>query len=268
MEMSLHSDRSEDTAPTSISIAPLQDIQSFEGKQGYNSIIQDDPHSFDLVEPVTDQERPYSLENGTELLFSKTHLEAIFADSKQFLKFTNFLSKHRPHSVPLLIYYLDARKALRAIAYSNAILDGLETISFAEFTATPPKNSINVSLQEKADRAFAILTQEDLPAYVTHVFVDVVSNSIQLKITGTMAPHLLQASEGLAEVFCMSDISKPDCPIVFSSEEFHRTTQYGLHYAIGRNCRFLQGPRTSPFSIERLRAAIRNGREHQEILLN
>jgi hypothetical protein len=49
---------------------------------------------------------------------------------------------------------------------------------------------------------------------------------------------------------------------------FHKTTQYGPKYVIGRNCRFLQGPRTNPYSVRRIEEAIAAEREHQEIILN
>lgn len=50
--------------------------------------------------------------------------------------------------------------------------------------------------------------------------------------------------------------------------EFHRTTQYGVNYAIGRNCRFLQGPRTNKNSVERLMKMIQEEREISEVFLN
>lgn len=50
--------------------------------------------------------------------------------------------------------------------------------------------------------------------------------------------------------------------------EFNRTTQYGLNYVIGRNCRFLQGPKTNLLSPRRLGQAVRDGREHCEVFLN
>ena len=50
--------------------------------------------------------------------------------------------------------------------------------------------------------------------------------------------------------------------------EFHRTTQYGMSYVIGRNCRFLQGPKTNPYSVTRLREAMDSGRECVEVFLN
>lgn len=50
--------------------------------------------------------------------------------------------------------------------------------------------------------------------------------------------------------------------------EFHRTTQYGVNYAIGRNCRFLQGPKTNRNSVARFGASIREGKDHSEVFLN
>ena len=140
------------------------------------------------------------------------------------------------------------------------------------------------------------------------------SLSISRRITGTLAPHLRDASEGLAEVFCLTDPSRAgeqhltfiQCLTIFclrrsrdrtnfglqtillflpqkvrrivvtlfstrpnfKFEEFNRTTQYGLSYVLGRNCRFLQGPRTNPLSVDRLRAAVANGQELCEVFLN
>lgn len=41
-----------------------------------------------------------------------------------------------------------------------------------------------------------------------------------------------------------------------------------MNYAIGRNCRFLQGPRTNPSSVKRLRESVDMGKEHCEVFLN
>ena len=242
--------------------------------------------SFDLVAPPEESHFPaFSLENRSEQLFSRAHLEIIFSNPSTLLRFTAFLSTHRPQSVPILIYYLDALKAMKAIKYANAIAEALSPIQGYDFTTNLVQPTANMELEEKAASAFAILTQEDLPAFITQMYVQIVSLSISQRITGTLAPHLREASEGLAEVFCLTDPSRPDNPIVFASEgeshrnyesiarlkcptEFHRTTQYGMNYAIGRNCRFLQGPKTNPRSGMRLGQAVRSGREHCEVFLN
>ena len=175
--------------------------------------------SFDLVAPAEDSHHQiFSLERRSEQLFSRAHLEIIFSNPSTLLRFTAYLSTHRPQSVPILIYYLDALKALKAIKYANAIAEALSPIPGHEFTTKLAQSTTNSELEEKAASAFAVLTQEDLPAFITHMYVQIVSLSISQRITGTLAPHLREASEGLAEVFCLTDPSRADNPIVFASE--------------------------------------------------
>ncbi len=54
----------------------------------------------------------------------------------------------------------------------------------------------------------------------------------------------------------IADPSRPDCPIIFVSDEFERQTGYTAAETLGRNCRFLQGPATDPAAVEAIRAAI------------
>lgn len=41
-----------------------------------------------------------------------------------------------------------------------------------------------------------------------------------------------------------------------------------MKHVIGRNCRFLQGPKTNPFSVKRIRSKVLAGKEHFETFLN
>ncbi|KAK1987334.1 hypothetical protein LZ30DRAFT_777613 [Colletotrichum cereale] len=227
-----------------------------------------EPGSFDLVVPSHGDNGQYSLEARSELLFSKDHLKAIFRDYNLLQRFTDFLHSVRPDSLPLLTYYLDCLKALRAISYANAIASGLDTLPEHGLSSADTNITNNSSLEKKAEAAFDILVQQDLPAYITHTWIQTVSLSIKRRITGTLPVQLREMSEGLAEVFCLTDPSRHDNPIVMASEEFHRTTQYGMNYAIGRNCRFLQGPNTNPYSVKRLREKCLAGKEHYETFLN
>ena len=188
-------------------------------------ILEDDPASYDLVAPPPAEGSEFSLEKRSQLLFSRQHLQAIFAEPSTLLKFTAFLSSHRPSSVPMLIYYLDALKALRALKYASAIAEALEPIGSYEFTTKVPETSVNTTLEQKASSAFDVLVRDDLPAFITHQYIQVVSVSIGKRITGTLAPHLKEASEGLAEVFCLTDPSRLDNPIVFASEGMEQTIQ-------------------------------------------
>lgn len=236
---------------------------------GLDPVTSDDvePNSFDLVMPADDVQRPaYLLDRRSELMFSRTHLQAIFDDSSHLHHFTSFLYEHRPASAPLLTYYLNALKALRAIEYSNSVVRQLRPLAQYGYTCEPSEvdSTVNQTLQAKADIAFDLLAREDLPAYITHTWIRIVTVSVRHRIRGTL-PH---ASEGLAEVFCLTDPSRRDNPIILASEEFNRTTQYGMDYIIGRNCRFLQGPYTNPFSVKRIREKLDAGVEHYETFLN
>lgn len=53
-----------------------------------------------------------------------------------------------------------------------------------------------------------------------------------------------------------SDPSVPDNPMIFVSDEFEDQTGYTPNEAIGRNCRFLQGPDTNPHAIEAIRQGL------------
>jgi PAS domain S-box-containing protein len=68
--------------------------------------------------------------------------------------------------------------------------------------------------------------------------------------------------------FTITDPREPDNPLVWVNPSFTRVTGYDTDEAVGRNCRFLQGPATDPAAIAGIRAAIRERRQHTTTLLN
>lgn len=54
----------------------------------------------------------------------------------------------------------------------------------------------------------------------------------------------------------ITDPNKPDNPIVFANDAFSKLTGYSRNEILGRNCRFLQGPRTDPDGVAKIRDAI------------
>jgi hypothetical protein len=199
-------------------LAPLQ-AQGLEQAEGYEPALDDNPASYDLLAPTEfDPSKAYSLEKRALLLFSQAHLQVIFNDPALLFRFTAFLTSHRTESLPLLVYYLDTLKAIRAIHYANAISEGLDPVKGHDFTTQPLGCTSNQGLEERAKQAFELLAREDLPAYITHRYMQVVTLSIAKRVTGALESHLREASEGLAEVFCLTDPAKPDNPIVFASE--------------------------------------------------
>merc|ERR1719502_1225695 len=57
----------------------------------------------------------------------------------------------------------------------------------------------------------------------------------------------------------ISDMSMPGNPMFFVNQEFARVTGYDKSEAQGRNCRFLQGPRTEPQSVAVIQDTLRRG---------
>jgi len=201
------------------SLAPLQ-VRGNGDSDGLEPLNEEelDAGSFDLIAPISSSHRRYCLEERSEQLFSREHLQVIFADPTLLDSFIIFIRLFMPSSTPLLYFYLDALKAWNAIQYSNAIVKELLPIDGHGFTQNPASLAANVALKAQIDAAFDALTRQELPAFVTHTWIRIASVSIRKRITGTLPIHLRQMSEGLAEVFCLTDPSRHDNPIVFASD--------------------------------------------------
>ena len=74
--------------------------------------------------------------------------------------------------------------------------------------------------------------------------------------------------ERIQQSFVIADPSLPDCPIVFASDGFLDFTGYTREEILGRNCRFLQGPRTDARAVREIREAVDQGDECTVRLLN
>lgn len=67
-----------------------------------------------------------------------------------------------------------------------------------------------------------------------------------------------QAMAQTRMAICLVDPHGEDLPIVFANRAFRRLTGYSEQEIVGNNCRFLQGPKTDPDAVARLRDAIKN----------
>ncbi|UOY00613.1 SpoIIE family protein phosphatase [Blastococcus sp. PRF04-17] len=68
--------------------------------------------------------------------------------------------------------------------------------------------------------------------------------------------------------FAITDPRQPDNPLVWVNPSFTRITGYEAEEAVGRNCRFLQGPATDPEAVTEIRTALAAGRGVTTTLLN
>ncbi|RLM90708.1 PAS domain S-box protein [Halobellus sp. Atlit-38R] len=66
----------------------------------------------------------------------------------------------------------------------------------------------------------------------------------------------------------IADATKPDMPLVYANAAFERITGYAPEYAVGRNCRFLQGEATRAKPVAQMRAAIEDGQATTVVLRN
>ncbi|KAH6615201.1 PAS domain-containing protein [Boeremia exigua] len=221
-------------------------------------------HAFDLSPPPpakTDKRA----EIVAERLFSVEHLDVILKDNAQLQRFTTFLMRYRAHCVPTLVRYLDSKKALKAIQYANALAD--QITQQPSWPTKAAAASLDPKFEELSQRALDELVAEALPAYITFNVVDVVTELLNQEIIGRITPVMRELVHGLAEVYCLSDPTQEGNPIVFASDEFYNTTQYGSGYAIGKSCRFLHGPNTDKRAIERLDKAVEEQEEVNETVV-
>jgi len=80
--------------------------------------------------------------------------------------------------------------------------------------------------------------------------------------------RLMAALQTAQHNFVVSDPNMPDNPIVFASQGFYDLTGYDPSEVVGKNCRFLQGPRTDPAAVSEIREGIRRGEEVSVCLIN
>ncbi|OWV65550.1 PAS domain S-box protein [Rhizobium sp. R339] len=66
----------------------------------------------------------------------------------------------------------------------------------------------------------------------------------------------------------LTDARAPDNPIVLANQAFLKLTGYAAQEVVGRNCRFLQGPDTSPHAIAEIRAGLGQERITNVEILN
>jgi len=79
---------------------------------------------------------------------------------------------------------------------------------------------------------------------------------------------LVKALQTAEHNFLITDPSLPDNPIVYASQGFLNLTGYELDQVLGRNCRFLQGPRTDQKTVDKIRRGIAEKEDTTVVLLN
>jgi PAS domain S-box-containing protein len=97
-----------------------------------------------------------------------------------------------------------------------------------------------------------------------------------LKTVGSKSPQdaddwlnsFVSTAESMPACIVISDMTIPGAPMVFVNSEFCRVTLYEKDEAVGRNCRFLQGPETEPEAIQVIRNTLSKGQDCHVKLTN
>ena len=174
--------------------------------------------NFDLAPPPPKMVQR-TLDGLAERLFCEEHLRLLLRDPTQFIRFTTFLNQYRPQAAPVLIRYLETQKAIKAVEYANAIADTIQQLPSEHSSFIPCSAAIlDGRFEARSRRAFDNLMVDALPAWITHSLVQVVTDTMVKEITGNSLPLMRELVGGLAEVFCLSDPSLKDNPIVYASE--------------------------------------------------
>lgn len=58
------------------------------------------------------------------------------------------------------------------------------------------------------------------------------------------------------QALTLADVRRPGAPLVYVNSGFEKMTGYTRMDAVGKNCRFLQGPETSAEAVTEMRSAI------------
>ena len=74
--------------------------------------------------------------------------------------------------------------------------------------------------------------------------------------------------DALGIATCLADASHPDLPLTYVNPAFERLTGWTREEALGRNCRFLQGPDTDERAVADIREALARGEACQVTLRN
>lgn len=82
------------------------------------------------------------------------------------------------------------------------------------------------------------------------------------------AMHITDAAQRMPVSIIIADARLKDTPITFVNDAFQQLTLYSREYALGRNCRFLQGEETDPADIATIRHGLQSGSDFQVTITN
>jgi PAS domain S-box-containing protein len=113
-------------------------------------------------------------------------------------------------------------------------------------------------------RGGVVLDQHAAPSRIVGTIVDRTGLNRCEEETVVRARALESTTDGIL----ITTADPPDYPIVYANPGFERLTGYSTQEALGRNCRFLQGPQTDRRAVREIREGLASGAGAHVTLLN
>ena len=201
----------------------LQQMNPYENAEEFHP-VNEEGASYDLIAPFEGDDAPlHKLERLSDVMFGSEHMLHILNNPRYLARFREFLLEERPRSISTLTYYLNAAKALKAIEYANALVrlsvdvppPAVQTIQGENEAVGVTANKV---LEQRVQDGLLALTAEELPAFITSRCITITSKIVEERVRGTLPMKFRDTSNALAEVFCLTDPTRPDNPIIFASE--------------------------------------------------
>ncbi|KAK0562159.1 hypothetical protein OC861_005462 [Tilletia horrida] len=209
-------------------------------------------------------------------LLSPAVFEQFMNDPLGRHRFREYLKATGDGNAQTLDFMLDLRQHMRAISDLKNASEAIHDVYVAEDSEDHIElpRDLNRDLLGSLRSAFTI--EDQLSGVHSHLvqtlFNSAFQHFIRASITEQSRVRLGAFGEGendgLGAAFVITNPRLRDHPIVLVSDEFCQLSGYPREAILQRNCRFLQGPSTSPAAVQRIRDALNAGMPSVELLLN
>ncbi|KAE8226306.1 hypothetical protein CF319_g1088 [Tilletia indica] len=208
-------------------------------------------------------------------LVSPAVFEKLLSDPLGRHRFREYLNTSE-EGTKELDFVLDLGEHMRAIANLKQGSEALHHVYVgdAETCAALPAD-VRTSLITSLRSTCAL--QHQLQGVHSHLIQTIFNSTFQRFIRASITEHSRSRlgtfatndnGDGLGAAFVLTNPRLRDHPIVLVSPAFCELTGYPQEAILQRNCRFLQGPSTSPASVQRIRDSLNTGTPSIELLLN
>ena len=102
---------------------------------------------------------------------------------------------------------------------------------------------------------------------VTHLVASAINITDRVNLE-SKSRTFRRAFESSLTAMVITDPTQDDNPIIYINPGFEKLTGYSMDEVVGRNCRFLQGPKTDAATVKKLRSSIKRGSASHVKLLN